>query len=77
MEWLSEETHSCSVTPRTPLPAVSGGPAAGVGIARVLKRLHYPLDVMLLCVRWYVAYSTACPLTLLRQSLAAGFEPNE
>jgi len=27
------------------------------GIALVLKRLHYPLDVMLLCVRWYVAYS--------------------
>ncbi|WP_277034824.1 IS6 family transposase [Caballeronia mineralivorans] len=27
------------------------------GIARVLKRLHYPLDVMLPCVRWYVAYS--------------------
>ena len=27
------------------------------GIARVLMRLHYPLDVMLLCVRWYVAYS--------------------
>jgi hypothetical protein len=27
------------------------------GIARVLKRLHYPLEVMLLCVRWYVAYS--------------------
>ena len=27
------------------------------GIARVLKRLHYPPDVMLLCVRWYVAYS--------------------
>ncbi|MFL9912792.1 IS6 family transposase [Paraburkholderia sp. RL17-337-BIB-A] len=27
------------------------------GIARVLKRLHYPLDVMLLYVRWYVAYS--------------------
>lgn len=26
---------------------------------RVLK-LHYPLDVMLLCVRWYVAY----PLSL-------------
>jgi putative transposase len=23
----------------------------------VLKRLHYPLDVILLCVRWYVAYS--------------------
>jgi putative transposase len=25
-------------------------------VARVLKRLHYPLDVMLMCVRWYVAY---------------------
>jgi len=22
-----------------------------------LKRLHYPLNVILLCVRWYVAYS--------------------
>jgi transposase-like protein len=26
-------------------------------IAKVLKRLRYPLDVILLCVRWYVAYS--------------------
>jgi len=34
--------------PRKPLAA---------GMAKVLKRLHYPLDVMLLCVRWYVAYS--------------------
>jgi transposase-like protein len=25
-------------------------------VARVLKRLHYPLDVILMCVRWYVAY---------------------
>jgi putative transposase len=24
---------------------------------KVLKRLHYPLEVMLTCVRWYVAYS--------------------
>jgi putative transposase len=30
------------------------------GIAKVLKRLHYPLDMTLLCVRWYVAY----PLSL-------------
>ncbi|AXC16047.1 Mobile element protein (plasmid) [Acidisarcina polymorpha] len=22
-------------------------------MAKVLKRLHYPLDVILLCVRWY------------------------
>jgi putative transposase len=28
-----------------------------VGVGRVLKRLHYPLGVILLCVRWYVAYS--------------------
>ncbi|REG48651.1 hypothetical protein B0G80_4910 [Paraburkholderia sp. BL6669N2] len=35
-------------TPRKTLPA---------GIGNVLKRLHYPLDVILLCVRWYVAYS--------------------
>jgi len=21
-------------------------------VAKVLKRLHYPLDVMLMCVRW-------------------------
>jgi putative transposase len=27
------------------------------GIGKVLKRLHYPLDVILLCFRWYVAYS--------------------
>ncbi|TAM06217.1 MAG: IS6 family transposase [Paraburkholderia sp.] len=25
-------------------------------LAHVLKRLHYPLDVILTCVRWYVAY---------------------
>jgi len=25
-------------------------------LGRVLKRLHYQLDVMLQCVRWYVAY---------------------
>jgi putative transposase len=25
-------------------------------VARVFKRLHYPFEVMLMCVRWYVAY---------------------
>ena len=29
-------------------------------MSEVFKRLHYPLDVILLCVRWYVAY----PLSL-------------
>ena len=27
------------------------------GIAKVLKRLRYALDVILMCVRWYVACS--------------------
>jgi transposase-like protein len=26
------------------------------GVARLLKRLHYPLEVILTCVRWYVAW---------------------
>jgi hypothetical protein len=29
-------------------------------VSKALKRLHYPLDIMLTCVRWYVAY----PLSL-------------
>src|SRR5471032_2252602 len=51
-------------TPRKILPA---------GIAKVLKRLHYPLDVILLCVRWYVAYSLS--LRNLEEMMAErGFE---
>ena len=26
-------------------------------LRKVIKRMHYPLEVMLVCVRWYVAYS--------------------
>ncbi|CAB3775155.1 hypothetical protein LMG29542_08537 [Paraburkholderia humisilvae] len=33
------------------------GKAPPAGIGKVLKRLHYPLEVILLCARWYVAYS--------------------
>ena len=29
-------------------------------LRKVIKRLHYPLGVMLVCVRWYAAY----PLSL-------------
>jgi putative transposase len=29
-------------------------------IRGVFKRLHYPLEIMLVCVRWYAAY----PLSL-------------
>ena len=25
-------------------------------LRRVIKRLHYPLEVMLVCMRWYAAY---------------------
>jgi len=25
-------------------------------LRKVIERLHYPLEVMLLCARWYVAY---------------------
>ena len=25
-------------------------------LRKVLKRLHYPLGVMLVCIRWYAAY---------------------
>ncbi len=25
-------------------------------LRKVIKRMHYPLEVMLVCVRWYVAY---------------------
>ena len=51
-------------TPRKTLPA---------GIGKVLKRLHYPLDVILLCVRWYVAYSLS--LRNLEEMMAErGFE---
>jgi putative transposase len=43
------------------------------GVAKVLKRLHYPLDVILLCVRWYVAYSLS--LRNLEEMIAErGFE---
>ena len=29
-------------------------------LRKVLKRMHYPLEIMLICVRWYAAY----PLSL-------------
>ncbi len=45
---LSIRTIECSMT------------TLNSALAAVLKRLHYPLDVMLTCVRWYVAY----PLSL-------------
>src|SRR5260370_6903662 len=38
---------------KTPKPRESLPP----GVAKVLKRLHCPLEVILQSVRWYVAYS--------------------
>jgi putative transposase len=26
-------------------------------LRKVLRRLHYPLEIMLVCVRWYAAYA--------------------
>ena len=34
--------------------------AMNEALRQVLKRLHYPVQIMLVCVRWYVAY----PLSL-------------
>jgi putative transposase len=48
-------------TARTTLPS---------GVGKVLKRLHYPLDVILPCVRWYVAYSLS--LRNLGEMMAEG-----
>ena len=28
-------------------------------LRKVLKRIHYPLEVILTCERWYVAYQAA------------------
>ena len=36
-------------------------------VARMLRRLHYPLDVILTCVRWYVAN----PLSLRLEEMMA------
>ena len=47
--------------------------AVPAGLTKVLKRLHYRLDVILLCVRWYVAYSLS--LRNLEEMMAErGFE---
>jgi putative transposase len=62
---ISERTVAkLTMTDRNTIPA---------GIANVLKRLHYPLDVILLSVRWYVAYSLS--LRNLEEMIAErGFE---
>ena len=37
------------MTPTTQTPMISE-------LRKVLKRLHYPLEVILVCARWYAAY---------------------
>jgi hypothetical protein len=48
------------------------GPEPAVG--KVMKRLHYPFEVILVCVRWYVAF----PLSLrnLATRLTLCYEPD-
>jgi len=48
IEFESTTMTMTGKTPRKTLPP---------GMAKGLKRLHYPLDVILLCVRGYVAYA--------------------
>jgi hypothetical protein len=43
------------------------------GVARVLKRLHYPLEVILTCVRWYIAYPRYGSAVYVFQQAVAGF----
>jgi hypothetical protein len=42
-------------------------------LRKVIKRMHYPLEVMLTCVRWYVAY----PLSLRHIAQAQRFIATE
>jgi len=46
-------------------------PPLAAGITKVLKRLHYPLDVLLLCVRWQMTVSAHIGIIVLQ----AGFNP--
>ena len=40
-------------------------------ISKVLRRLHYPIEVMLVCVRWYAAdLAPAFPDTAYTQGIA-------
>jgi transposase-like protein len=34
---------------------------------QVLKRLHYPIEVMLVCVHWYAAYPLSLPFNTSRR----------
>jgi putative transposase len=42
-------------------------------LSKVIKRMHYPLGVMLTCVRWYVAY----PLSLRHLEEMMACDANE
>ena len=48
-------------------------PAMIEALKKVIKRMHNPLEVMLTCVRWYVAY----PLSLrhIEEMMAERFGP--
>jgi hypothetical protein len=43
-------------------------------LRRVVKRMHYPLEIMLVCVRWYAAYplSWFCRDSAIKPSRPAG-----
>lgn len=61
--WLCRVKHKGKIDSATPLTNTmartknTSSKMLPDGTGKVLERLHYPLDVILLCVRWYVAYS--------------------
>ena len=43
-------------------------------LRRVVQRMHYPLEVMLVCVRWYAAYPLSFRLELTDAQLFTEME---
>ncbi len=45
-------------------------------LRKVLKRLHYPLEVMLVCVRWYAAYPLSLNVFCCNKGVETKSSPN-
>jgi putative transposase len=53
---LSQQADAATIRPMVPVQIQLETST----LRKVLKRLHFPLEIMLVCVRWYAAY----PLSL-------------
>lgn len=58
--WTSEGSVGVSRCPYDTGQGTGTHPVRNVVLRKLLRRLHYPLEIMLVCVRWYAAY----PLSL-------------